>query len=142
MPYTMTRGQAAARLLVRAYLDAHPGTTYSAVKAALGARSDVVRDAKLKTVHEWACIAAGARVSDARHAGTKVARQPVHRPATSASPPPWMMWHPGERRDEQFSKARSLGEGDDDWLPEPVDFDQDDPLEKAGLLAKKKTRKE
>ena len=140
MPYTMTRAQAARRLAIRAYMDARPGATYAEVQERFGAGPNVVRDASCKTVDQWAAIVAVARAADVPRAVQKAPAAPVHRPATSASP--GMVFHPSTTREARLSHARALGEGDDDWLPEPVDFDQDEPLEEAGLIEKKRKRLE
>ncbi len=138
MPYTMTRAQAARRLAIRAYADARPGATYAEVQERFGVGPNIVRDATCKTVAQWAAIVASARAGDMPRAAQKTHAVPVHRPATSASPS--MVFHPRTTPEARFPRARALGEGDDGWLPEPVDFDQDEPLEEAGLLEKKRKR--
>ena len=140
MPHRMTRLQAARRLAIRAYLDAFPGTSYKVLATLFSTSYSTVRDATRFTTTEWARKVAGAPpgpVAPARRPITT--KRATRHLATSASLPPELIPRPAgatTRSRNSTPREDGTGEGDID-IPEPVDFDQDEPAKEGHQRARR-----
>ena len=118
MPYRMTRPEVAKRFAIKAMADATLGITYRDLARLFGTRFSAVRDALRQPVTYWARMLVVAPVPSKK---TRV--KPVVQPVGVIPP------RPGARENARLVKPeRTIS------IPEPVNFDEEDPFDRFGYL--------